>query len=181
MSAFRTFHHSSIVLFLLFTLSACSNHPPIEVAGDVNIKQFMGKWYVIASIPTFIEEGAHNAVESYAQNTDGSIATTFTFNQDGFDGEQRTYTPTGFVSEENAANWEMQFMWPFKSEYRIVHLDKDYTQTIIGRSARDYVWIMARQPHISDEAYQELINITAQKGYDTSKIIKVPHQWTDKL
>ena len=40
----------------------------------------MGDWYVIASIPTRLERGAHNAVESYQLLADGTIDTTFTFN-----------------------------------------------------------------------------------------------------
>jgi hypothetical protein len=36
----------------------------------------MGDWYVIATIPTFIEKGAQNGVDSYRLEQDGTIATT---------------------------------------------------------------------------------------------------------
>ena len=39
--------------------------PPIPVVAHVDLERFMGDWYVIANIPTFVEKGAHNAVESY--------------------------------------------------------------------------------------------------------------------
>jgi apolipoprotein D and lipocalin family protein len=68
----------------------------------------------------------------------------------------------------------MQFIWPFKSEYIIAYLDKDYTRTIIARNARDYVWIMARTPFINDSQYQELTKSVADLGYDVSKLRKVP-------
>ena len=70
----------------------------------------------------------------------------------------------------------MQFIWPFKAEYIIAYLDKDYTSTIIARNARDYVWIMARTPVISDSQYQELTTAVANLGYDVSKVRKVPQQ-----
>jgi apolipoprotein D and lipocalin family protein len=70
----------------------------------------------------------------------------------------------------------MQFVWPFKSEYIIAYLDKDYTSTIIARNARDYVWIMARTPFINASQYQELIKTVANLGYDLSKLRKVPHE-----
>jgi len=70
----------------------------------------------------------------------------------------------------------MQFIWPFKSEYIIAYLDKDYTSTIIARNARDYVWIMARTPVITDSHYQELTTAVANLGYDESKLRKVPQQ-----
>lgn len=41
----------------------------------INIKRFMGNWYVIAHIPTFIEKEAYNGVESYRLAEDGTIST----------------------------------------------------------------------------------------------------------
>jgi len=138
----------------------------------------MGDWYVIANIPTFIEEGAHNAVESYRLDEDGTIATTFTFRDGDFDGELKRYNPRGFVRDDpSKAVWGMQFIWPFKAEYRIIYLSDDYTRTIIGRSARDYVWIMARSPQIDDREYQAMVALLAEVGYDVSQVRKVPQRW----
>ena len=137
----------------------------------------MGDWYVIASIPTVIETEAYNAIESYQLEKDGSINTTFVFRKGGFDGPEKRYNPRGFVVENTGnAVWGMQFIWPFKSEFIIAYLDKDYTSTIIARNARDYVWIMARTPFINDSQYQELTKTVAHLGYDVSKLRKVPHQ-----
>jgi len=106
----------------------------------------MGDWYVIANIPTFIEKGAHNAIESYKLKSDGVIDTTFTFNKDSFNGPKKEYNPTGFVTDDPSnALWKMQFLWPFKSEFIIVYVDPEYKYTIIGRTKRDYIWIMARE------------------------------------
>ncbi len=167
-----------IILVVMATLSACTSSPPIRTADYVDLERFMGDWYVIANIPTFVEEGAHNAVESYTLDDDGTIDTTFTFNADGFDGEQKRYNPRGFVRDtESNAVWGMQFIWPFKAEYLIVYLDEDYSQTIIGRSKRDYVWIMARQPEIAEEDYSAMLALLRDEGYDISRIEKVPQRW----
>lgn len=163
---------------VMFFLQACSSTPekPIPLAKSVDLNRFMGDWYVIANIPTFIEEGAHNAVESYALNEDGSVATTFTFNQDSFDGELKTYKPTGFVSENDNSEWGMQFIWPIKAEFLIAYLSDDYQHTIIARTARDYLWVMSRSPVISDEHYQDLVQRSVDMGYSREQIQKVPHQ-----
>ena len=159
-------------------LLGCSTYPPIKTASAVDIHRFMGDWYVIANIPTFIEKGAHNAVESYQLNKDGTIATTFTFRKDRFDGEKKAYHPTGYiVDRQSNAVWGMQFIWPFKADYRIVYVNADYSRTIIGRIKRDYVWIMARTPHISDADYQNLLNLIKDQGYDITRVRKVPQQW----
>jgi len=169
------------ILAGLFTalISGCAsqNPSPIKPVAYVNLNQFMGDWYVIASIPTVIETEAYNAIESYQLEKDGSINTTFVFRKGRFDGPEKRYNPRGFVVENTGnAVWGMQFIWPFKSEFIIAYLDKDYTSTIIARNARDYVWIMARTPFIKDSRYQELTKTVANLGYDVSKLRKVPHQ-----
>ncbi len=151
---------------------------PIRTAEYVDLNRFMGDWYVIGNIPTFIETRAYNAVETYALNADGTVATTFAFNKGGFDGKRKVYNPRGFVRPGTGnAVWGMQFLWPFKAEYRVLYVDDDYQTTIIGRTARDYVWIMARTPSMPEAAYSELVAMLAAEGYDISKIRSVPQRW----
>jgi len=159
-------------------LAACASPRPIATVEHVDLQRFMGDWYVIANIPTFIEEGAHNAVESYRLAEDGSIETTFRFRDGGFDGELEQYNPRGFVRDtQSNAVWGMQFIWPFKAEYRIIYLSPDYDQTIIGRSKRDYVWIMARSPEIPAQDFAAMLAFLAEQGYDASLVEKVPQRW----
>lgn len=138
----------------------------------------MGPWYVIASIPTPIETGAHNAIETYSLNPDGTINTVFTFRDGSFDGPEKRYNPTGFVvNTRSNAEWGMQFLWPFKGEFLISYLTEDYSQTVIARTKRDYVWIMARTPAISELEYARILVFLSQNGYDTRKIVRVPHRY----
>jgi len=171
-----------IFIAIALLLQACSNtnYKPIDMAENVDIKQFMGEWYVIANIPTFIELGAHNAIETYELNDDRSVATTFKFNQDAFDGELKVYEPTGFVSKDNTSLWGMQFIWPFKAEYIIAYVSEDYQHTIIARSARDYVWVMSRSPDITEGAYQSLVKRCVDMGYLESDIQRLPHKYPSK-
>lgn len=170
-----------IILACTLFMSGCaSTLPPLKTADNVNLERFMGSWYVVAAIPTLIETKAYNGVEEYQILEDGSIDTIFTFNKGGFDGPVKRYNPRGFVVDEsNNSTWKMQFIWPFKAEYLITYLNEDYTQTIIGRNKRDYFWIMARTPEISEDDYQRLISILKEQGYDMTKVRKVPQRWQD--
>ena len=163
---------------LLLLLAACSSSPPIHTAAAVDVERFMGDWYVIANIPTFIETDAYNAVESYRLNQDGTVATTFSFRAGGFEGERKTYHPTGYIIDKRSnAVWGMQFIWPVKADYRILYVDEGYEQTIIGRVQRDYVWLMARTPQVSEADYQRFLQFIAAEGYDISKVRRVPQRW----
>ena len=162
---------------VLLTLAACSSPPPIRTANAVDLERFMGDWYVIANIPTFIETNAYNAVESYRLAEDGTVPTTFSFHEGGFEGERKIYHPTGYIIDtQSNAVWGMQFIWPIKADYRIMYVDDAYNQTIIGRIQRDYVWLMARTPQLSDDDYQRFLQLIAEEGYDVSKVRKVPQR-----
>ena len=159
-------------------LTACQSNPPLETVDYVDLERFMGDWYVIANMPTFIERDAHNAVESYHLDEDGSIATTFTFRDGSFDGKLKTYRPRGFVVDtESNAVWGMQFVWPFKGDYRVIYLDSEYNTTVIGRNKLDYVWLMSRQPDLSREDYDRAVAAISSAGYDISQLQRVPQRW----
>ena len=171
----------ALIALLAGVLVGCANTPtpPLALASQVDLKRFMGDWYVIANIPTFIEKGAHNAVETYRLAADGTIETTFRYRADAFDGEEKQYTARGFVREGTAnAVWGMQFIWPFKADYRIAWLAPDYSQAVIGREQRDYVWIMARTPRIPGADYRHILEFLLRQGYDVTRIQKVPQRWS---
>ena len=172
-------------LLCLAILNGCAstNMPPLEAMNrKVDLERFMGDWYVIGfipvTIPFFSEEGAHNGLESYRLTDEGVIETTYTFREGAFDGPEKRMTPKGWVrDEETNAEWRMQFLWPFKAAYLIVYLDEDYQRTIIGVPSRKYVWIMTRDPELSEAHYQELLDYVARVGYDTEKVQRVPQRW----
>jgi apolipoprotein D and lipocalin family protein len=173
-------HAAWIAVAVVATLGGCGSMSarPLPTVAKVDLARFMGDWYVIGVIPTFLERGAHNAVESYAMNADGTIATTFTFRKGAFDGETKEYHPKGFVTADASnAVWGMQFIWPIKAEYLIVHLDDAYTTTVIARNKRDHAWIMSRTPTMPEPEYTSLVKQLGDWGYDIRSIERVPQRW----
>jgi apolipoprotein D and lipocalin family protein len=164
----------------LALILGCQSLPPIHTVDHVDLNRFMGDWYVIANIPTPFEKDVYNGIESYRLAEDGTVETTFTFNKGSFDGPVKTYRPRGFVRDpQSNAVWDMQFFWPIKAEYRIIYLNEDYTHTVIGRTKRDYLWIMAREAFIPASDYDRIVQFVAKEGYDVSKIQKVPQRQKD--
>ena len=166
-----------LIITILFTFGCTMNSKTIETVEKVDLNRFMGEWYVIAHIPTFIEKNAFNAVESYMLNDDGTIATTFTFNKGSFDGNKKIYRPKGFViKNKNNTEWGMQFIWPIKAQYKIAYLNESYTHTIIARDALDYVWLMSRNKKISSDELTKLIAEIEGMGYDINALRMVPQK-----
>ncbi len=160
--------------------SATDQSSPVPLAASVDLPRFMGAWYVVGIIPNFIEKHAYNSIESYQLNEDGTIATTFRYRKGGFDGPLKTMTPKGFVEpNSNNALWGMRVFWPFKGEFRIAHVEPDYSVSIIGRSALDYVWLLARKSEMNDADFERYRSLIASWGYDAAKFVRVPQQWPE--
>jgi len=172
----KTVYRLLLFLLLLSIMNACRTLPPIATAPRVDLDRFMGDWYVVANIPTFLERDAWNALENYQRRDDGVILTTFSFNKGATDGPLKTYRPKGFVRDSDSnALWGMQFIWPVKAEYIIMQVDPDYETTVIGRRKRDFIWIMSRTPHLEPDRLQSLIDFAVREGYDPKRIQLVPH------
>jgi apolipoprotein D and lipocalin family protein len=160
---------------LYMSLLSCSTTSltPVDTVENVDIPRFMGDWYVVATIPTWIEQEVQNPLEQYSLNTNGSIATTFSYRRDGV---ARSLRMTAFVENETSnAVWSMQPFWPVRAEYLLAYLDDDYQYAIVGRSKRDYLWVMARQPSVDKDKLTELVKRAVDMGYDRNKIVFPEH------
>lgn len=176
-------HMSVAILVTLFVIGCQSEEEMkdkiiMKTVPYVDLDRFMGDWYVIANIPTFIEKHATNAIESYKLNESGDIETTFTFYKKSPEGEKKVYTPKGFIfNSKTNAEWRMQFLWPLKMPFLIIDLADDYSYTVIGVPSRKYVWIMSRDTTLDETLYKKIMQNLSDIGYDISRIKKVPQDW----
>lgn len=164
-------------------MSGCASpDSPLPTPEKVDLKKFMGSWFVHGYTPILVDKQAHNAVEHYYLNDKNEVETTYRFRDGAFDGELKTFTPKGFPVEEDSsqARWKMQFIWPFKSDYVIVHVSDDYQSTIIGHPGRKYAWIMTRDHEIKQADYDVLLQILEKAGYDTSIVQRLPQDWSSE-
>lgn len=156
-----------------------NSQPPIKPVAHVDLPRFMGGWYVIASIPTRFEKDAYNALEVYTLKPNGDVATSFHFREGGFDGKKKVIHSTGIVKDGTGnAVWGVQVVWPLKAQYIVAYLKDDYSQVIVARDARDYIWVMARTPTVSQADYDALMARVKALGYPLDKVRKVPQTQT---
>jgi apolipoprotein D and lipocalin family protein len=176
--------HGKILILSILSIIGCKKQKIMNIEKTlktveyVDIERFMGDWYVIANIPTFIEKNACNAIESYKLNARGEIQTTFSFYQDSPNGKRKEYNPKGYIyNTETNAEWRMQFIWPFKMPFLIIDLDTNYSYTVIGVPSHKYVWIMSRKPSLGSKTYNMIIDKLKDVGYDVKQIKKVTQEW----
>lgn len=155
------------------------NLPPLRTVERVDLPRYMGDWYVIANIPYFAEEGKVATIERYTLRPDGKIDNTYLFRKESFDAKEQQWHAVAEVTNATTnAEWNVQFFWPFKLEYRVIDLAPDYRWAVVGHPSRKYLWVLSRTPTLDPTIYQGILNRTAAQGYDLSQVTLVPQPGT---
>ena len=77
------------------------------------------------------------------------------------------YKGEAFVDDKiTNAKLKVQFFWPFKGDYWIIDLDKNYQYAIISEPDRQYLWILSRSPNMDTQTLETLKEKIRSKGFD---------------
>ncbi len=155
----------SLVVLLLST-SLFAKNPPSAVS-QVNLQQYVGKWYEIASFPNFFQRGCQCSMAYYTL-LNGKVSVT---NQCYKNNQRKQAKATAWaVPGSGNSKLKVQFFWPFKDDYWILYVSPNYQQAIVGSPNRKYLWILARTTQIKDSEYHKLIQVAKNKGFDIKKL-----------
>lgn len=180
MQSFRWITAMTLVCVLAF--GGCVRaESPIRPVPHVDLSRYMGRWYVIASIPTRFERGGHNPAETYKLDPDGTVCTWFRLRRGSFDAPvKQIHSLASIVPGTGNAEWKVHVFHFFRAQYLVGWLSPDYSQVMVARDARDYLWYMARTPRVSEADYRAMLARAKAMGYDVSKIERTPQRWPEK-
>ena len=146
--------------------------PPLETVPTVDLSRYVGRWYEIASFPTWFQKGCSGSTADYRLRTDGKIDVL----------NQCRKAPDGVLDSARGRAWvtdpatnaklKVQFFWPFRGDYWIIDLGRDYDYAVVGHPSRDYLWVLSRTPHMDDGLYGRILERVRQKGYDPGRLVK---------
>ena len=165
-------------LFLPLLLVGCASGPkapPLRTVERVDMDRYLGRWYVIANIPYFLEKGKVASYDTYARKPDGTLVNNFTFRKGGPDAPETTWHGSAWVvNTRTNAEWKVRFIWPFTSTYLVLELDPDYRWAVVGTPGRGLLWILARDRQMSAATYAAILERIRAQGYDPAQLAKVP-------
>ena len=76
------------------------------------------------------------------------------------------------VDAATNAKLEVSFFWPFRGDYWIIDLGKDYEYAVVGHPSRDYLWILSRTPTMDGGVYARILQRLRAKGYQVDRLQK---------
>jgi apolipoprotein D and lipocalin family protein len=157
---------------LPLTLTACSPiHNPPKTVAHVNLKRYMGTWYEIASFPAFFQRGCRCTQAHYAPRP-GGITVTNRCIKGNPPAWSTARGKAWAVPGSRNSKLKVQFFWPFRGDYWVLHTSPGYQEAVVGTPSRKYLWILARHPQIQPQQYKKLVGIAQREGFDTRKLRK---------
>jgi len=175
----KNFWITSLLVVLLSGCSIAPTTPPdgIEPVKNFDVNTFVGEWYEIARLPNSFEHNLNQVTATYTLNKDGTVTV---LNQ-GYDTEKATWRDAEgtakFVGANDVGLLKVSFFGPFYGAYVVFYYDKEVA--LVTGPNRSYFWMLAREPKISDEKKQELVQFAAKKGFDVRQLIFPQHHRGD--
>jgi len=171
------FIHLAAALMVFTFIAGCTGVPEgVEPVTDFDGERYLGKWYEIARLDHSFERGLSKVSATYSKRDDGGIKVINRgFNEESgewSEAEGRAY----FTQAPDVGALKVSFFGPFYGAYNVIALDKDYQWALVCGNNRDYLWILARQPSLTDEILSTLLDTAKTKGFATDKLIFVDHR-----
>ena len=166
-----------ILPLLFMMLTGCARLPDgITPVENFDLNRYLGKWYEIARLDHSFERGLSQVTAEYSLKSDGTVRV---INRGFSEKENRVKQAEGkarFVGDPDRGHLKVSFFGPFYGAYVIVELDHDgYQYALVCGPNRNYLWILARTPDLTDEVRDMLEKKARGLGFDTEDLIYVDH------
>lgn len=160
-------------MLILFTSLLFSNTPPAPVP-HVDIKKFSGLWYEIARTYNDYEKNCVAATVEY----DLQLNNTYKIYNRCFEhvigGDLIEYKGTAKPTEgDSMSKIDMTYYYFFTTEYRVIHLENDYSAAVVADKEMEQVWIMSRDPKLPQKKLERIL-ATLDKNMDLNRLIFTP-------
>lgn len=140
---------------------------------SVDLKQYIGKWYEIGRLPLYFQRNcAANVTATYTENMDNDGITVLNQCTEA-DGTIMSVEGLAEPADDTGSKLKVTFIpswirWlPIgRADYWVLARDPNYQTALVGTPDRDYLWLLARSPNISQEIYAKYRKIAQEQGYN---------------
>lgn len=140
---------------------------------SVDLKKYAGTWYEIGRLPMYFQRNcASDVTATYIEKTDGSGIKVI--NQcKAQDGSAITAEGLAKPADSTGSKLKVTFLPSWirwvpvgRADYWVLARDADYKTALVGTPDKDYLWLLARSPNVSQETYAKYRQIAQKQGYD---------------
>jgi apolipoprotein D and lipocalin family protein len=155
-----------------FAATGVSVPPPIESVAMVDQSRWMGRWYQIARLPNRFQKGCIGSYTDFSLRDDGQINVINSCRNEKDGSPRQSKGHAWVIDPASNARIKVSFFWPFRSEYWVIGLGKEYEYTVVASPNRKYLWVLSRTPTMNDDLYSDIIKDVEQQGFDIKNVLK---------
>jgi apolipoprotein D and lipocalin family protein len=146
----------------------------VKPVSGFELNNYLGKWYEVARLDHSFERGLTQVTAEYKMRSDGGVS-VLNRGYSEADGEWKEAEGKAyFVNSDTDAYLKVSFFGPFYGSYVVFELDrKNYSYAFVSGPDTDYLWLLSRTAVVEPEVMDKFIQMSAERGFDTSKLIFV--------
>jgi apolipoprotein D and lipocalin family protein len=153
---------------------ACSSDPPLDVASNVDLSRFQGKWYEIARLPRTTQTDCHGTTAFYTQGSDGTLTFVNQCNVGAKTGPLKTVTMSARVPDTTVQAKLALDVGGYTGDYWILEVGSNYEYAVVGHPSRLYFWVLSRTPTLDPATMQGVLGRAQNDHFDTTQIQYTP-------
>ena len=172
---------SFLIVTGIFILTSCQHNKIMidkTTVTELDVNKYMGTWYEIARFQHSFEKDLTGVTATYKLRDDGKIDVINAGYKNTLAGKYKEANGVAKIPDRSKpGQLKVSFFLFFYAEYNVLKLDTEkYQYALIGSSTADYLWILSRTPQLDETTYKNLVEEAQKRGYDTSKLFKVPQK-----
>jgi apolipoprotein D and lipocalin family protein len=167
----------SLLLVSCLLISSCLSVPDgVEPIQNFELDRYLGRWYEIARLDHSFERGLDGVTAEYSLRDDGGIRVINSGRDIESGKTQQAEGRAYFVDKSNIGHLKVSFFGPFFGSYVIFDLDQeDYQYAFVAGNTTDYLWLLARDPVVSDDILRNFKDKASKFGFNTEELIFIKH------
>lgn len=155
-------------------LGACTGMPErVQPVTGFELDRYLGKWYEIARLDHSFERGLTQVTAEYSLRDDGGVRVVNRGYSDKKGKWEEAEGKAYFVGDETTGHLKVSFFGPIYSSYVIFELDQDYRYSFISGPDTSYLWLLSREPQVSEAVMQRFLAEATEAGFDLDELIIV--------
>lgn len=164
-----------VVLVLFAGVCTATGDPlPVSSVQSVDLTRYMGVWYEIARLDHFFQEGCRGSTATYTLLPTGEVEVINRCIKEKDNSQREAKGRAWSVDPNGNARLKVSFFWPFRTDYWIIDLGREYEYAVVGSPNRKYLWILARKPAMEKDVYKHILDLVAKQGFDIERLVRKP-------
>jgi len=160
----------AVWLGLLSATQAGADPTPVK---PVDPQRYAGRWYEVARLPNKIQSDCAAGTSDWYRHPDGGFDVVQTCYVGSPNGTEKVWRGFGrIIDAVTNSKFRIGFFGGLvQKDYWVIDRADDYSWCLLSMPNPKFLWIMSREPNLSDAQKQALVAHARGLGFDTSKLV----------